>query len=263
MLFFPGWNTDAATVASWLPESFLARFRCGVLEWPGLGSAAGDALPDDLDAFLGRLLDALPSRPVPVVGFCLGGIAAWALARRHPARVRLSVLVESPLHFPAVLLPLLVPGLDRAVMYLGQGTRLGRRVVSRAILQRGVSYPQPFLDGLFAFDRAAAIHYLRLFRRYERTLEGTHTAHRPCWHLVARAPLRVMGPALGRRHRIQAERVDLDTGGHFPAVEAPGPLFGCLAKILDARPGADEQARGGARPTAPPSPAPSGRCACG
>ncbi len=231
VLIFPGWNTDAATVLSWLPEPFLARFRCGVVEWPGLGDAAA-ALPEDLEGFLAGLPEALPRRPVPVVGFCLGGVAAWAFARRHPARVRCSVLVDSPLHFPAVLSPLLVPGLSRAAMYLAQGTRLGRRLVSRAILQSGVSYPQPFLDSLFAFDRAAAIHYLHLFRRYAGALRGPLTGHPPCWRLVSRAPLAVLAPALGPRHEIEARVLELESGGHFPAVEAPEPFFGCLAELL-------------------------------
>jgi pimeloyl-ACP methyl ester carboxylesterase len=232
VLFFPGWNTDAATVLSWMPKPFLARFRCGVVEWPGLGGASGAALPEDLEGFLAHIPEALPHRPVPVVGFCLGGVAAWAFARLHPARVRCSVLVDSPLHFPAVLSPLLVPGLSRAAMYLAQGTRLGRRLVSRAVLQGGVSYPQSFLDGLFAFDRGAAIHYLHLFRRYAAALREPLTCHPPCWRLVGWAPVSVMAPALGRRHEIEARVLRLKSGGHFPAVEAPEHFFGCLAELL-------------------------------
>lgn len=233
VLFFPGWNTTAATVLSWMPEPILDRYRCGVVEWPGLGRAAGAALPEDLEGFLARLGGGLPAGPVPVVGFCMGGVAAWAFARRHPERVRATVLVESPLHFPAVLSPLLVPGLGRAMLRLAQGTRLGRHLVRRAILQRRVAYPQRFLDTLFAFDGAAAIHYLHLFRRYGRSLRGPQAAPRPCWRLVAQAPVRVMAPPLGRRHRIEATLLRLEGAGHFPAVEAPGPFFDCLTGVLD------------------------------
>lgn len=232
VLFFPGWNTTAATVMSWMPESFLGRYRCGVVEWPGLGRAADSSLPADLDGFLARLGDGLPAVPVPAVGFCMGGVAAWAFARRHPARVRATVLVESPLHFPAVLSPLLVPGLGRAMLRLAQGTRIGRRLVRRAILLNRVAYPQRFLDTLFAFDGGAAIHYLHLFRRYGRSLRGPQSAPRPCWRLVAQAPVRVMAPPLGRRHRIEATLLHLEGAGHFPAVEAPGPFFDCLTGVL-------------------------------
>lgn len=55
LLFIPGWNTPAATVQCWLPESFLAKHRCGVLEWPVLGKAVKDPLPVTLDAFLDEL----------------------------------------------------------------------------------------------------------------------------------------------------------------------------------------------------------------
>lgn len=232
LLIFPGWNTAAATVLSWMPEAFLSRFRCGVVEWPGLGEAAETAPPDDLESFLARVARDLPAEPVPVVGFCLGGIAAWAFARRHPARAKCSVLVETPLHFPAVLAPLLVPGLGGALMGLAKGTRAGRALVRRAILHPGVEYPRDFLDGLFAFDGGQAIRYLRLFRRYACALQGPHGGLPACWRLVGGAPVRIMGPSLGRRHRIEAEVVGLEGGGHFPAVEAPGLFFGRLAEVL-------------------------------
>ncbi len=232
VLFFPGWNTKAATVMSWMPESFLGRFCCGVVEWPGLGCADESALPADLDSFLDRLRDGLPVHPLPVVGFCLGGVAAWAFAQRHPVCVSCSVLVESPLHFPVALSPLLVPGFGRVFLGLAKGTRVGRHLVSRAILQRRVAYPKFFLDGLFAFDRRSAIHYLRLFRSYERALRGPYTAQGPCWRLEGRAPVSAMSPSLGRRHTIEATLVHLEGAGHFPAVEVPGPFFDCLTTLV-------------------------------
>jgi len=262
VLIFPGWNTEAATVLSWMPESFLSRFRCGVVEWPGLGVASHAPLPTDLEGFLEGVLASLPDRRVPVVGFCLGGVAAWALARLHPAGVRLSVLVDSPLHFPAVLSPLLVPAFGHTVLRLGQNTRLGRHLVRRAILQDGFTYPRPFLDKLFAFDRSAAIHYLHLFRDYAGGLRGPHPSGIPCWRLSGKNPLLVMAPALGRRHRIRANLLTLDGGGHFPAVEAPGPFFDCLTEILESRPAAAQRPAREARATARPSPVPTEHCAC-
>ncbi len=232
VLFIPGWNTHAATVLSWMPEPFLARYRCGVVEWPGLGCTAGEPLPQDLEQFLGSLADALPEAPLPVVGFCLGGVAAWAFARTHPDRVALTVMVESPLHFPAVLSPLLLPGLGRALLGLAQGTRVGRHLVRRAILLRRVAYPRSFLQSLFSWDRGVAVHYLRLFRAYSRALRGPLTILSPCWRLSGREPLNVLAPALGRCHRVEAGRIMLEGGGHFPAVEAPAPFFERLAGLL-------------------------------
>jgi pimeloyl-ACP methyl ester carboxylesterase len=231
ILFFPGWNTAAETVLSWMPGPFLSRFRCGVVEWPGLGCDAGSELPEDLNLFLDDLQDGLPSRPMPAIGFCMGGVAAWALAQRHPGRVRFTVLVDSPFHFPAVLSPLLVPGLGPAALLLAQGTALGRRIVCRAILQSGFGYPGSFVEELFRFDRTAAIGYVRLLWNYGQALRGPYTARRPCWHLTGRAPVRALSVPLGLRHPVEATRIDVEGAGHFPAVEAPGPFFDCLAKL--------------------------------
>lgn len=269
VLVIPGWNTRADMVVSWMPEPFLSRFRCGVVEWPGPGSPSEPDLPPDLEGFLSRLGDELPSRALPVVGFCLGGVAAWAFAQGHPERVSLSVLVDTPLHFPAVLAPLLVPGSGPALVCLAQGTAWGRGLVRRAILQRRAAYPRSFLDTLFDFDRRAAIHYVRLFWRYGRSLRGPHEARRPCWQVVGRAPLRVLALPLGARHKVRAGTLRLEGAGHFPAVEAPGPFFGCLEALLESAPGARPAGVGSeipgravaARATLALSPAPSGPAA--
>jgi|GEM_PF-5537691 len=235
VLFLPGWNTTAAAVRSWLPASFLAQHHCGVLEWPGLGQASEETLPDSLIDFLDALDQALPQRPVTIVGFCLGGIAAWAFAQRHPGSVRGSVLVESPLYFPLVLAPLLVPGLGWAVLRLAQGTPVGRFLVRRAILGSQTHYPKAFLDSLFGFGAKAALGYLRLFRSYGLSLGSSREAHvsaRPCWRLSGQRATRVLTPCWGPRQQIQATPVSLEHAGHFPAVEAPTVFFERLQDLL-------------------------------
>jgi len=235
VLFIPGWNTTAETVLSWIPESFLGRFRLGVLEWPGLGAAAEDALPDDLDDFLADLEHSLPSRPVALVGFCLGGVAAWALSQRNLGSFRLVVLVDTPTCFPAVLSPLLVPGLGRAIFFLAQGTALGRACVRAAVLRHDTSYPERFLGELFSFDRHVGIAYLRIFRRYGKNLSRTRREPSlPVFRLNGRASLRALALPLGRRHTVDAKVLTLDGAGHFPAVEAPGVFFERLGAVLDA-----------------------------
>jgi pimeloyl-ACP methyl ester carboxylesterase len=234
VLFLPGWNTTAATVMSWIPSPFLTVHRCGVLEWPGLGAALTDPLPASLEALLDGLESELPEEPVVVVGFCLGGVAAWALAQRHPARVRCVILAETLLHFPAVLAPLLIPGLGWMILVLAKGTRLGRACVRRAIL-RPMSYPQPFLQELFAFEAGPALHYLRLFRAYGEGMPirvGPHHSVRPCASLSGAAKLRVLVPAWGCRHRVETGHQLLEQAGHFPAVENPTGFFGALDDLL-------------------------------
>lgn len=236
VLFFPGWNTTAATVRSWLPEALLARFRCGVLEWPGLGEASGEAVPSELEPFLDALEVTLPEGPLAVAGFCLGGVGAWAFARRHPGRVTRTVVAESPHHFPAILAPLLVPGLGRLVLALAQGTDWGRGFVRRGILQSHRAYPESFLAGLFAFSSGPSLAYLRVFRRYGATLRGPFEGLPPCWRLEGETALRVLRPALGPRHAVPSTRVRLAGAGHFPAVEAPEAFFSTLEGILSGKP---------------------------
>jgi pimeloyl-ACP methyl ester carboxylesterase len=252
-----------------MPGPFLSRFRCGVVEWPGPGSSSDSDLPQSLEGFLAELRDALPAGRLPVVGFCMGGVAAWALAQGDPERVSFSVLVDTPMHFPAVLAPLLVPGAGPALVKAARGTAWGRELVRRAILQRRAAYPQSFTDTLFDFDGQAAIHYVRMFWKYARSLQGPHEPRRPCWQVVGRTSLRVLALPLGERHRIESRTLCLEGAGHFPAVEAPEPFFGCLEALLDAEPGAwpagaDPLARAraaAARATLALLPAPSGPAA--
>lgn len=235
LLFIPGWNTTAATVRSWLPDSFLEAHRCGVLEWPGLGEAQNDPLPSTLDGFLDDLAEALPAKPVMVVGFCLGGLAAWCFARRHPGSARASIMVESPTHYPLILAPLLVPGLGRALLHLVQATPLCRWAVRGAILQPRISYPLTFLDGLFTFEVGAALHYLRIFntfRKLPRSPDGATPLGRATWHLRGEHAVKVLAPALGFCPRIGATELLLEGAGHFPAVEAPSVFFERIQGIL-------------------------------
>ncbi len=235
ILFFPGWNTTAAAVLSWLPPSFLERYRCGILEWPGLGISTEEQLPEFLGEFLDELAESLPERPIPVVGFCMGGIAAWAFAERHPGSVRCSVLVDSPLHFPLILTPLLVPGLGRAALRIAQGTQVGRFMVRRAILQAQTCYSKAFLDGLFGFDAKAALHYLRLFKRYGKAFGSTdrfHASARSCWRLTGENKIKVLDPCWGPRHLVQATIMPMEGAGHFPAVEAPAVFFDRIHGLL-------------------------------
>jgi len=235
ILFLPGWNTSAAAVHSWLPPAFLEKFRCGVLEWPGQGKAAEAHLPERLDTFLDEVAEALPVSPVAVIGFCMGGIAAWAFAHRHSDLVDCSVLVETPQQFPLVLAPLLIPGCGRPLLRVAKQTRWGRAMVGRAILQRRTPYSQEFIDSLFAYEAGVALHYLRLFRRYSSDLaasRGLLVTQKPCWKVLGGRAVKVLAPTLGNRHQVEATTHYLEAAGHFPAVEAPEAFFERLESLL-------------------------------
>jgi len=235
ILFLPGWNTSAAAVRSWLPPAFLEKYRCGVLEWPGQGEATVTQLPERLDTFLDEVAEELPASPVVVVGFCMGGIAAWAFVRRHPGLTAGAVLVETPQQFPLVLAPLLIPGCGRPLLRMARQTRWGRAMVGLAILQRQAHYSMDFIDSLFAYEAGVALHYLRLFRRYSRDLaafRGTLVVQKPCWRVRGGRSVQVLAPTLGNRHRVEAITHWLDGAGHFPAVEAPEAFFGLLESLV-------------------------------
>ncbi|MDP2876317.1 MAG: alpha/beta hydrolase [Holophaga sp.] len=235
VLLFPGWNTQAGSVYSWLPASFRENHRCGILEWPGLGKAEDELLPEDLDSFLDNLVEALPLNPIPIVGFCMGGIAAWAFAQRHPRLVSALFLVETPLSFPAILGPLLAPGLGGVVLGLAKDTTWGRFLVRRAILQATIRYSESFLQELFDFKRKAALHYLRLFYAYNKALghnKQTRPATCPCWQLVGQNPIRALAPYWGPRQQVESTVLTLDGAGHFPAVETPAVFFEHLERLL-------------------------------
>jgi pimeloyl-ACP methyl ester carboxylesterase len=235
ILFLPGWNTTAATVQAWLPAEFLASHRCGILDWPGLGIAADAPLPSSLGTFLDELEQALPMRPVAVVGFCLGGVAAWAFTQRFPRSVRCSILVESLLHFPLILTPLLVPGLGRTILSMAQSTRWGRHLVRKAILKPRTEYNQVFLEGLFDFEVHVALEYLALFERYGKNLDASansHVSERPCWQFSGEQTVKILKLCWGPRHRVKSTSVILPGAGHFPAVEAPEAFFDRLQHLI-------------------------------
>jgi len=235
ILFLPGWNTTAATVRAWLPAEFLASHRCGILDWPGLGTAADVPLPSSLETFLDELEQALPMRPVSVVGFCLGGVAAWAFTQRFPRSVRCSFLVESQLHFPLVLAPVLVPGLGRSILSMAQNTRWGRYLVRKTILKPRTEYNQVFLEGLFDFEVHVALEYLALFERYGKNLDASdnpHSSDRPCWQFSGEQSVKILRPSWGTRHRVQSTSVILAGAGHFPAVETPRVFFDRLQNLI-------------------------------
>ena len=96
-----------------MPERSLARWLAArglrplVVDWGDLGEAErGFDLTDYIDGRLGRALDAAVAAgggPVPVVGYCMGGNLALALACRRAADVSALALLATPWNFHAEL----------------------------------------------------------------------------------------------------------------------------------------------------------------
>jgi pimeloyl-[acyl-carrier protein] methyl ester esterase len=78
-----------------LAQRLEARFTLHVVDLPGHGRSGADATPLDPATLADTLAAHLP--PALWLGWSLGGLAALALAQRHPARVHgLAMLCASP-----------------------------------------------------------------------------------------------------------------------------------------------------------------------
>lgn len=227
VLFLPGWNTPAQFLEQSIPTWFKDRWCCCLLEWPGMGRRELEPPPDSMDALVAEITSAMQQGPmVGVVGFCLGGVAAWEQARQSPDGHTLLILVESPYHFPLVLAPLLVPWIGPPAFRVFTQTRLGRACTERVLFRRGEAMPTGFWTAFGRTNPSTAQAYLKVLKRYEQTLPKK-PEQPPCsCHRVVggRSPSFLAWP-WGRTHAIHAEEEVLEGVGHFPASEAPEAFF--------------------------------------
>jgi polyhydroxyalkanoate synthase len=107
-----------------------AGFRPYLIDW-GTPAAAerGFTLTDYVAGRLAQALRAVTDaaqRPAVVVGYCMGGLLALALAQREPERVRALTLLATPWDFHAAhaaqrrVLKTMMPGLAAAIDALGE-----------------------------------------------------------------------------------------------------------------------------------------------
>jgi len=99
---------NRAYILDLLPERSLIGylrergFRPLLLDWGAPGNSERDF---DLDAYVTERLEgalsiaAAGGRPVPLIGYCMGGLLALAAARRHPETVARLVLLATPWDF--------------------------------------------------------------------------------------------------------------------------------------------------------------------
>jgi len=234
LLLLPGWNTPGLGLEEAIPRWFLEKWCCGVLEWPGMGRRGAEASPGHMDDLVAEIGMALAEGPVVgVVGFCLGGVAAWEHTRRSSQPLPL-VLVESPYHFPLVLAPLLIPTIGPWLFRTFTQTRAGRACVERGLFGKTRVLPSGFWK-LFGGTRpATAQAYLELLKRYERDLPVCPVQpRRLCKRIKGGNSPRLLGWRWGRNHTIRAEEHTLEGVGHFPASEAPDRFFRLLDRVLD------------------------------
>jgi len=231
ILFLPGWNTPAQFLEHSIPSWFLERWCCGVLEWPGMGRRELELPPVNMNDMLAEIASALDEGPfVGVVGFCLGGVAAWESLRMAPVKCPTLVMVESPYHFPLVLAPLLLPGFGTWIFRGFTQTRLGRFCVERALFHRKKKPPTGFWEAFGKTSASTAQAYLRILSQYERSLPiAPNQPPCNCHRILGGRSPRFLGWPWRRIHEIQAEDHVLENVGHFPAAEAPEALF----KLLD------------------------------
>lgn len=169
---------------------------------------------------------------IRVVGFCLGGVAAWESARRMQRKFPGLVMVESPYHFPLVLAPLLLPCFGTWIFRGFTRTRIGQACIERTLFPGGRATPVGFWNAFGRTSPSIAQAYLRILSRYERSLP-TKPDQPPCscCRILGERSPRFFSWPWRRIHAIQAEDFILENVGHFPAAEAPGAFF----TLLDAR----------------------------
>jgi poly(3-hydroxyalkanoate) synthetase len=113
------------------PGASLARFlkdaglRVLVVDWDAPGAAERDFTLTSYIDRLGRALAAIPGRPA-VIGYCMGGLLALALALRNPGRVAGFAALATPWDFhadengPPPRLALAAPMLEAMIQALGE-----------------------------------------------------------------------------------------------------------------------------------------------
>ncbi len=187
-----------------------------------------------MDELVLEIISAMEEGPfVGVVGFCLGGVAAWEVARRTQAGHPPLVMVESPYHFPLVLAPLLVPVLGSRLLSAFTTTQPGRVCIERALFGRRKAIPGGFWETFGRSEPSIARAYLKILRVYERALPKVPEQPACACHRIlgGRSPAILSWP-LGGMHAIEAKDSVLRGVGHFPASEAPDAFFKLLEATL-------------------------------
>ena len=171
LLLLHGWAMHGGVFAP-LVRALEAAFNVITVDLPGHGGSRDSDLPLALgpvaDA-LAELIDDQPSKRALVAGWSLGGLAATALAARHPDRVRgLAMLAASPRFvqgpdWPAGMDPRVFElfgeelgrdyrgTLDRFLMLEAQGSahlREELRYLRDAVYARGEPAPRALQEGL-------------------------------------------------------------------------------------------------------------------
>jgi polyhydroxyalkanoate synthase subunit PhaC len=106
---------NRATIFDLLETHSFARFLCAqgmrplLLDW---GEPAAEEQSFTLSAYITQRCEAalatartLTAHPLPVIGYCMGGMLALALAERRPHDVSALVLLATPWDFTALLSP--------------------------------------------------------------------------------------------------------------------------------------------------------------
>jgi 3-oxoadipate enol-lactonase len=225
--------------ALWHPvaERLADGWRCNLPDLRGMGrTPATDAAGmDDHADDLARLLDALgEARPVAVVGMSMGGYVAFALARRHPERVRALALVDT-----------------RAEPDTAEGAR-GRLATAERVLSEGSRVVADDMVGkLFAASAPEALRArwhavmaatppqgvaaaLRGMAARPDSLETLRSLGRPVLVVVGAEDTVTPGESARRMaEAVPGARLEtVDGAGHMAVVERPDAVAGALRRFL-------------------------------
>jgi pimeloyl-ACP methyl ester carboxylesterase len=231
------------TGALWHPvvERLGGGWRCIVPDLRGMGRspATPAAGMDDHADDLARLLDGLrETRPVVVVGMSMGGYVAFALARRHPERVRALALVATRAE------PDTEEGARARLATADRVLREGSRVVADDILGKlfAPAAPEELRSRWHAVMAATqpegVAAALRAMAARPDSFGTLRELDRPV--LVVTGGEDVVAPVEdGRRMAdpARAGRLEIVAGaGHMVPVERPDAVADALRRFLDSLP---------------------------
>ncbi len=231
------------TGALWRPvvERLADGWRCIVPDLRGMGRspATGAAGMDDYADDLARLLDTLgETRPVAVVGMSMGGYVAFALARRHPERVRALALVDTRAE------PDTEEGARGRLATAERVLREGSRVVADDMVGKlfAASAPEDLRSRWHAVMAATppqgVAAALRGMAARPDSLETLRTFGRPVLVVVgAEDTVTPVESARRMAEAVPGARLEtLPGAGHMAVVERPDAVAGALRRFLDSLP---------------------------
>jgi pimeloyl-ACP methyl ester carboxylesterase len=241
LLLVHGWPASSYYWSSVIPR-FAARHRVLAVDLKGFGRSdkpdnAGYRIVDLADD-LAHFLTALGIDSADVVGHSMGGMVSYALALRHPERVRRLTAVSAPVHGPSSVFPYLrvgtLPGL-RTLAFPLTRVRFMTRLVS-TLFTAGNSIPAEVIEDIAKTTYTSALQSQLSMQSTDFTGRLAAIRHQTLLMYGERDLVITPTQPLMARARIATSRLEvLADCGHCPSVELPDAFADHVLSFLGTR----------------------------